>query len=152
MNPIVVIGLGNLLMSDEGIGIHVLRALAARPGDLPGVDLVDAGASGMSALHAMAHRRKAILVDCAFMGEEPGAVRRFTPSEVASRKELAGFSLHEGDLLDAIDLSRRLGECPEQIVIFGIQPEHVGPGEKLSPALRRRLDEYARMVRSEAAE
>ncbi|MFH0952798.1 MAG: hydrogenase maturation protease [Verrucomicrobiota bacterium] len=151
MNPIVIIGLGNLLKSDEGVGIHVLRALAAGPLDLPGADLVDAGASGMSALHAMANRRKAIFVDCAFMGEEPGAVRRFTPSEVASRKELTGFSLHEGDLLEVIALSRRLGECPEQIVIFGIQPQHVGPGEKLSPALEQRLEKYAEMIRSEAA-
>jgi hydrogenase maturation protease len=104
----------------------------------------------MAALHAMAHRRRAIFVDCAFMGAEPGAVRRFTPSQVSSRKELAGFSLHEGDLLDAIELSRQLGECPEQVVIFGIQPERVAPGETLSAVLRDRLAEYVKLVQAEA--
>jgi hydrogenase maturation protease len=150
MSLTVIIGLGNPLMSDEGVGIHVLRALAERAGDLPGADLVDAGTSAMAALHAMAHRRRAIFVDCAFMGAEPGAVRRFTPSQVSSRKELAGFSLHEGDLLDAIELSRQLGECPEQVVIFGIQPERVAPGETLSAVLRDRLAEYVKLVQAEA--
>lgn len=149
MKPTVVIGLGNLLMSDEGIGIHVLRALGERAGGLQDADLVDAGTSGMSALHAMANRRKAVFVDCAFMGEKPGAVRRFTPSQVSSHKQLPGFSLHEGDLLDAIELSRKLGECPGEVVIFGIQPERVAPGETLSPVLRDRLREYVELVHAE---
>ena len=152
MNATVVIGLGNPLMSDEGIGIHELRALAARPRDLPGVDLVDAGTSGMSVLHAMANRQKAILVDCAFMGEAPGRVRRFTPDKVSSRKTLAGLSLHEGDLWQVIELSRKLGEYPGEVVIFGIEPERVCPGEDLSEVLRERLPEYAERVRAEATQ
>jgi len=97
----------------------------------------------------MAGRRKAVFIDCAFMDEAPGTIRRFTPDQVSSQKALAGLSLHEGDLLKIIELSRSLGECPPEVVIFGIQPQSIEPGEALSPALSTRLDEYADAVAAE---
>ncbi|OQW94738.1 MAG: hypothetical protein BWK77_08750 [Verrucomicrobia bacterium A1] len=149
MHSVVVIGLGNPLMSDEGIGIHVIQALEARAGEFPGVDFLDAGASGMTALHAMAGRRKAVFVDCARMGELPGSIRRFTPDQVVSGKVLPGFSLHEGDLLAFIRLSERLGECPKEIVIFGIEPASVESGQELSAELTANLSRYQDLVVAE---
>jgi hydrogenase maturation protease len=149
MRPTIVIGLGNPLMSDEGIGIHVVRALAARAGEFPHVDFLDAGTSGMNALHAMAGRRKAIFVDCAFMEAAPGTILQFDPANVSSRKGLGRLSLHEGDLLDMIELSRRLGECPAELVVFGIQPERVEPAEMLSNTLALRMADYAEAVCAE---
>ena len=148
MKEVVVIGLGNPLMSDEGIGVRVVQALESGAVH-PRADFIDAGTSGMKALHAMAGRAKAILVDCAKMGAAPGTLRRFGPDQVASRKQLPGFSLHEGDLLNAIELSRRIGECPAEVVIFGIEPERVEMGESLSPSLARRLGEYVKAVEAE---
>ena len=148
MKQVVVIGLGNPLMSDEGVGVRVVQALEAE-GVHPRADFVDAGTSGMKALHAMAGRAKAILVDCAKMRTEPGTLRRFGPDHVVSRKELPGFSLHEGDLLNTIELSRRIGECPAEVVIFGIEPARVEMGESLSPALASRLGEYVEAVKAE---
>ena len=112
-------------------------------------DFVDLGTSAMRALHAMAGRRKAVFVDCALMGEAPGTIRRFTPEQVRSQKALSGLTLHEGDLLKVIELSRTLGECPEEVVIFGIQPECIEPGEALSPILAARLGEYTDAVACE---
>jgi hydrogenase maturation protease len=143
---IVVVGLGNTLMTDEGIGIHILRQLMSCSERLTHVDLVEAGSSTMAVVHAIAGRQKAILIDCARMGEAPGTIRRFTPDDVVSTKTLPGLSLHEGDLLSALELSHKLGEHPQQVVIFGIQPETIGPGEGLSPTLRQRLQEYVGAV------
>ena len=143
---ILVAGLGNSLMSDEGVGAAVLAQLRAHGERFPQADFVDLGTSAMRALHAMAGRRKAVFVDCALMDEEPGTIRRFTPEQVRSQKALSGLSLHEGDLLNVIELSRALGECPEEIVIFGIQPQSIEPGEALSPALAARLEEYADLI------
>ena len=148
MKQVVVIGLGNPLMSDEGVGVRVVQALEAE-GVHSRADFVDAGTSGMNALHAMAGRAKAILVDCAKMRAEPGTLRRFGPDQVVSRKELPGFSLHEGDLLNTIELSRRIGECPAEVVIFGIEPARVEMGESLSPALASRLGEYVEAVKAD---
>lgn len=152
MNDVVVVGLGNLLMSDEGIGVAIIEQLRARDEEFPGVDLLDAGTSGASMLHLIAGRRKAVIVDCACLGEAPGTLRRFTPDQVRTQKELSGLSLHEADALGVIELSRRLGECPGEVVIFGIQPERVEPGATLSSLLQSRLDEYTERVAQELRE
>jgi len=149
MKGILVAALGNSLMSDEGIGVAVLARLRDRAERYPHAEFIDLGSSAMRALHVMAGRRKAVFIDCALMDDEAGTIRRFTPGQVRSRKDMAGFSLHEGDLLKVIELSRALGECPEEVVIFGIQPEKIEPGESLSPVLSMRLDEYANAVAAE---
>ena len=136
-------------MRDEGVGPRVIEALLCEAHRFPDVELMDLGAGGMAALHAMAGRRRAVFVDCARMGEPPGTIRRFTDSQVRSRKELPGVSLHESDLLQVIALSRRLGECPEEVVIFGIEPADISAGEGLSPALREGLPRYTAAIAAE---
>ncbi|MDI6773960.1 MAG: hydrogenase maturation protease [Verrucomicrobiota bacterium] len=147
----VVIGLGNLLMGDEGVGIRIIRKLAEQEEQSPDTEFVEAGAAGMGIVHALAGRKKAVIIDCARMGERPGAMLRFAPRDVASRKAQSAYSLHEGDILQAIELSARLGECPASVVIFGVEPVDLGPGDRLSPALNARLDSYVRRVARELA-
>jgi hydrogenase maturation protease len=150
VRPVLAAGLGNPLLTDEGIGIAVVDALAeSRAALLPQVEFADLGTSMMRAVHAMAERRKAVFVDCAFMGVEPGTLRRFLPGDVRSVKALAHFSLHEGDLLQAIGISRAAGECPDEIVLFGIEPESIEPGLELSPTLARLLPRYVEAVAAE---
>ncbi len=144
-----MLGLGNPLMSDEGIGVHLIERLADAAADHPSVDFLDAGTGGLSVLHYMEGRRKAILIDCAFMDEPPGAIRRFTPQEVRSTKVLAHQSLHEADLIRVIEIGRQLDQAPEEIVIFGIQPERVEFGQGLSPTLKARVDEYISLILKE---
>lgn len=149
MNPTVVIGLGNRLLSDEGIGLVLLEALAREAAEFPAVDFLELGTGGMAVLHALAGRQTAIILDCARMGEAPGVMRRFTPDTVRASDTPPHFSLHEGALLDWIGLSRRVGECPERIIIFGIQPETLAPGETVSPVLQVRLPEYLSVIGKE---
>ncbi len=149
MNDVVVIGLGSPLMSDEGVGVHLIKKMSTPGPHGSGVDFVDLGTAGARILHAIAGRRKAIFMDCALMGEKPGTIRRFTPDDVRSEKQLPRMSLHEGDLMQFIELSRRLGECPDEVVIFGIQPQDMSPGLELSPLLAARMDEYARAIAAE---
>ncbi|HPD45563.1 MAG TPA: HyaD/HybD family hydrogenase maturation endopeptidase [Anaerohalosphaeraceae bacterium] len=147
----IVLGLGNPLMGDEGIGVKLIEILQSASGDFPGADFVDAGTGGMTLLHLLAGRRKAIIIDCAFMGEPPGTIRRFTPEEVRTVKELAHVSLHEVDILNVIALARQLGECPEEIVFFGIEPESIEQRMALSETLGGRLKEYTEAISGELA-
>ena len=146
---IVVCGLGNPLLSDEGIGICLIQELMAKFNHSNHVDFIEIGTSQMNVVHAIAERKKAILIDCAMMGEPPGSIKKFAPDDVTSIKNLAHFSLHEGDLLSALELSRNLGECPENVIIFGIQPESIDPGEGLSPTLSERMSNYIEVISSE---
>lgn len=146
---VVVLGLGNPLMADEGIGVCLIERLAESAAVYPDVDFIDAGTGGLSVLHHIEGRRKAILVDCASMGETPATIRRFTPEEVRSAKMLAHQSLHEADLIRVIDMARRLGQCPEQVVIFGIEPERIEPRQGLSQRLVDRMPEYVSLILEE---
>ncbi len=146
---IVVVGLGNVLMTDEGVGCAVTGLLAAGKQEYPNVEFVDLGTGGMSLLHIMSGRKKAIIVDCAIMGTEPGTIKRFTPAQAKSVKQLSHYSLHEADVLKIIEMSRQLGECPERIVIFGIEPQRIEPKQQLSEALSAKLTEYASSITEE---
>jgi hydrogenase maturation protease len=146
MKPTLIICLGNPLMRDEGIGICLASELSPRLADRSDVEVLDLGTGGLTIMHAIAGRKRVIFVDCAIMGEAPGTMRRFTPEEVRSSKIRTRYSLHEGDLLDTLDLSRRMGECPDDIVIFGIEPNQVAPGEGLSEELQGKISHYIETI------
>jgi hydrogenase maturation protease len=138
----LVIGLGNPLMSDEGIGVHLIRKLSEQQEKFPSVEFIDAGTGGMNLLHLIANRKKAVIIDCVKMGKKPGTFKCFEPADVQTIKKMTHFSLHEADILRIIDLSKQLGECPEKIVIFGIQPESLELGQKLTKTLSGQIDAY----------
>ena len=146
---IVVAGLGNPLMTDEGIGLEVVRLLMSRS-ELPGfIELIELGSSLMNVVHALAGRQKAVLIDCAFMNQPAGTICRFTPDDVTSKRAKAPFSLHQAGLLEVLEISRKIGEYPEEVVIYGIQPERVTPGDCISPLLHGRLGDYAETISTE---
>lgn len=156
----VVIGLGNPYLSDEGIGCCLVTILTERyrqarakvkspsPPQSP-VSFRDLGTGGINVLHSIAGRKRVIFLDCAFMNFEPGTIHKFFPFEVGSNKKLTHFSLHEGDLLQTLALARKLGECPEEIIIFGIEPADLSPGNSLSTPLISKLEEYIAIIESQ---
>jgi len=150
-NEIAVMGLGNPFMSDEGIGVKLVTHLRDRKWVPQHIDVLDMGTTGMGVLHAMTGRRKVIFIDCALMGEPPGTLRRFTPEQAVSRKVQTRLSLHEGDLLHTIRLAGQTDDGPKEIIIFGIQPAKVGPGEELTPTLSQRFDDYIEVLLQELA-
>ncbi len=142
----IVVGLGNPLMADEGVGTVLVDELSklAAAGKLPSetIEYYDGGCGGMYLLHTIAERKKAILIDCCLMGTEPGTIKRFTPDDVNSVKKMAHLSLHEVDILKVIELAKQLGQCPEEIVIFGIEPVKIEPQMHLNELIKAKLDDY----------
>jgi hydrogenase maturation protease len=139
-------------MQDEGIGIRLARELSNRTLP-PGVEVLELGTGGFAVVHVLATLREAVFVDCARMKDRPaGHIERFDPDSVRSRKPALRMSLHEGDLLHWIDLSRRLGECPARIAVFGIVPGRIEPGRELSPELEKRIPEYVETIIGEIRE
>jgi len=148
-NETVVLGLGNPLMADEGIGNKLIELLQSTSEQCSGVDFIDAGTGGISLLYLLENRKKAIIIDCAFMGEAPGTMKRFTPEEVKTAKKLAHLSLHEVDILKVIQLAKQLDQCPEEIVFYAIQPEKVEQKDHLSKTLQDKLPEYKKQIQTE---
>ena len=149
MKKLLVAGLGNPLMGDEGIGVRLVRRLEEKIGDLPDVEFLDAGTGGVALVHAMAGRDKVIFIDCARMGKSPGTICRFSDEDVRSKKEMPELSLHEADLMQIIDLAQRLGQAPEEIVIYGIEPESVEERDGLSPVLQESVGRCVHRIQGE---
>jgi hydrogenase maturation protease len=142
----VVLGLGNILMSDEGIGVYIIERLQKQAAKFPSAEFIDAGTGGMNVLHLIANRKKAVIVDCAIMGTKPGTIKRFTPDDVKSVKNISHLSLHDVDILKVLELSKQLGECPCEVIIFGIEPAKIEQGGKTSAALAAKINEYVDTV------
>jgi hydrogenase maturation protease len=144
---ILVLGVGNVLLGDEGAGVHIARELARRPLP-PGVDVVDGGTIGFGLATLLPGRRAVILVDAIDPPEPetpPGSVFRFSPGEVPLRRH-DRRSAHGEDISLLLFHARGLSPPPE-IVIFGIVPEdagadRMGPG----PALLSRMDDILGVI------
>ncbi|HPS55372.1 MAG TPA: hydrogenase maturation protease [Sedimentisphaerales bacterium] len=143
---VLVAGLGNPLMGDEGIGNYLITKLEGLSERWPLAEFIDAGTGGMSLLHIIAGWPKVIFVDCAFMRCPPGAMKKFTPDQVQSVKTLAHQSLHEADILKVIELSAQLEQSHQEIVFFGIEPEKVELKQALSESLSAHTDNYIKTI------
>ena len=134
-NEAVVLALGNPLRGDDGVGAAVLSALESRPG-IVATTFVDGGTPGLETVLVLQGYRRAIILDAADMGKEPGTWRRFTPDEVGRPPRTLAQSVHEAGLAEALSLGAALGTLPESIVIYGIQPGTIG----WQPGLTRRVE------------
>jgi len=131
----VILGVGNLLLKDEGIGVHVVQALKGML--LPdGVEVVDGGTSP-DLPYLVEGADKLIVVDAVQAGGEPGSIYRLTPEDVAARPD-ALLSAHQMDLLASLR-TLRLDGGPKEVVIIGVEPEEIGWGLEPSPKLQERL-------------
>jgi hydrogenase maturation protease len=134
--PVVVLGIGNVLMGDDGIGVHVVAALdAARATGhvelAPGVELVDAGTAGLALLPWLAEARGAVIVDAAGGCGGAGTVAVWRDGEAVERStvEIGPGVSPVGELLA---IARLAGALPAALSVVGIEPQAVAPGERLS--------------------
>jgi len=145
--PILVVGVGNLIMRDDGFGVHLVRALAKEtlPDD---VDLFDGGTLGPEMLPWLEGREKVIFVDALNAEMEPGTLFRFEPADLEYHMEQK-TSIHQIGLIDTLSMAELMGNAPDNVVIFGLQPKIVDWGEELSPELKRVIPKIINLVKKE---
>lgn len=137
-----LIGIGNYSGYDDSIGLRVVEALAEAGLDRD-FTAIELGGNLLDLLHYLDEDVEGVLVvDSARMGRTPGEFVFFTPEMATTRKELAGFSTHEGDLLKVLELAASLGRPLPPITVLGIEAETITTGIGLSPTLEARLEEY----------
>jgi len=147
MPTVLVLGVGNILLADEGVGVHVVQALRGRK--MPdGVEVCDGGTMGLDLVDLLEGRRKVIVIDALDADAEPATVLRFTDEDLA-RRQAADQSLHQVGLFEALALARQLGGAPQDVVIFGIVPKDMSPGLELSAEVAAVVPEVIRMVLAE---
>ena len=141
-------GVGNLLLKDEGLGVHVAQMLMGRdfPADID-VEIIDGGVSS-DAFLTMGDVDKLIVVDAVLGGCEPGAVYRFNPDDVKIEDEVE-LSVHQWGLLEGLKIMELAGEKPLETVIIGVEPKTVEWGMELTPEIEKKIPEIIELVLSE---
>jgi hydrogenase maturation protease len=131
----IVLGLGNTILRDDGVGIYVARALRDRLGQA--AEVREAELAGFDLLEMLNGYDRAFIVDAIMLdGEEPGVVFRMKPDDIRTTPRLASF--HDIDMITALALGRRLQfHMPEEVVIFGVQVEDAHTlGEECTDGVR----------------
>jgi len=138
-----IVGVGNSLMRDEGIGVHVARALANV--DLPeGTHVIDAGTDPDVAFDLDGFDR-VIVIDAALGGESPGTVYRFG-DEVELDASVTRRACHDVGFLEIL---RKIARKRPEVVIFGVEPDELAWGLELSPAVRCSVPRVIDVVQQE---
>jgi len=146
---VAVIGIGNVLLRDEGIGIHVIEAVKQALGeDTKDVCLLDAGTSP-DVLLTVEPVKKLIIVDAAFGDCEAGSIYRFQIDDITATGGQMR-SMHEISLGDWLHLRQTLGLGPEEVILFGLQPKEIDWGIEPSPEVAERIPEMVNLVLEEA--
>jgi len=139
---ILVLGIGNTLLADEGVGIVAMRELAARYGACEDMEFLDGGTLSFTLAVPISECMALLVIDAAELGAQPGTVRSFEGETMdiflgENRKS----SVHEVGLLDLMSISRLTGHWPDQRALIGIQPAVVDWSETLTPAVAAALPE-----------
>lgn len=147
MNRVTVMGVGNDLLRDEGIGVHVIKAMEGQ--QLPdGVKIVNGWVAGIDLLQEIQNTERLIIIDAIDAGNRPGTVYRFRAGEVDVMINRHKTSLHQVDLFETLKLAKFLGGYPETVII-GIQPRDIVWGTELSPMLASLIPRILDVVRDE---
>ena len=145
---IVILGIGNILMQDEGLGVHAIRALMERALP-PGVEVIDGGTLGIELLPIVEDAESLILIDAARFSGEPGEVRAFRGDQLVGSYG-GHVSPHQAGAADLIAVARLTGALPKRCTLFGIQPMAMDFGLELSETLASALPSLVEAVLAEA--
>ena len=142
----LVLGIGNTLLSDEGIGILVIEYLRIRHPASPGVSYLDGGTLSFTLAGDIEDADNLIVVDAAELGDQPGVVQCMTGAGMDRFLGNAKRSVHEVGLLDLLDIARLTETLPLNRALIGIQPEIIDWGEQPSAAVSRAIPVAANHV------
>jgi len=141
---IMVMGVGNILLSDEGLGVRFLDELAKKT--LPdNVELLEGGTAGLELVHLIQDVDFLIIVDAFNANAEPGALFRFQPGDLQVIPEQYEVSFHQIGIVEVLTMANVLGHAP-QTLIFGIQPKSLEWGLEISPEIEALFPRLTELV------
>jgi hydrogenase maturation protease len=147
--PLIVLGLGNVLLEDDGAGVAAVRLLLDRYDAPPEVSVLDGGTLGLSLLPYLESAGAVILVDAVMAETAPGTLVRLGGDDVAPAVS-ARLSPHQVGVADLLDGARWLGRYPEYVVLLGVVPESMELRVGFSPPVQAALPALVDSIINEA--
>lgn len=145
--PILVVGVGNSIMTDDGAGIHAIRELEKM--DLPDqVELFDGGTLGIDLMPFIEGREKLIFIDSVKGGNKPGTLYKFRPDDL-NYESAPKTSVHQIGLIESLQMISLIGKSPGRIVIYGVEPHIIDWGEELTEELEAVMPKLIKHVLKE---
>jgi hydrogenase maturation protease len=146
---VAVIGVGNLLLKDEGVGVHIVRTLQEMPlGGKGELTIVDGGTCPDTFYLLPKGVDKVIIIDAVRGGGEPGTIYRFAPQDIAFRRGTI-TSLHQLGVAEGLRMIEHTELNPKDIVIIGVEPKEIDWGLEISPELRKKVPQIIELVKKE---
>lgn len=144
-NSITLLGVGNILLSDEGVGVHVVNEMRQDYTFTPEINIVDGGTMGMELLSYMRGMKKLLLVDAVQGGEAPGTVYEFLHQETETYFT-EHISVHEVGMQDILRI-RALQEDPlDDAVVIGVEPMSLDIGLEPTPLVQQAIPDMKRRI------
>ena len=131
----LVLGLGNVLLTDEAVGAIVVRRLSEMDPDGARAVYLDGGTLSFTLAGPIAEARDLIVIDAAAMGARPGTVRLLEGEAMDRQLSTHAKSVHEVSLSDLMDMARLTDDLPGRRALIGIEPKTVGWGDRLTPEI-----------------
>lgn len=148
MTKTLILGVGNLLLSDDGIGVRVIQKLQEEHTLPEDVQAVDGGTCGLDLLQFLEGVETLIVVDAANIGQPPGTIQRLEGDQVPAFLAQK-VSPHEINLPELLFSAKLIGIYPRRVVVYGIQIQSLETSLDLTPPVAARLDELVGMVLAE---
>jgi hydrogenase maturation protease len=150
--PILVLGIGNTVKGDDGVGIDIVRRLSRWSRNWYGaVEYLEGGIQGIALLGSIAGRYALVILDAVALGAPPGTVHLLQDGEVLALSQHS-TSAHEGNVGELLASALLLGELPERIFLVGIEPACLQNGIGLSQPVRSAIPEALGLARNVVAE
>lgn len=147
IDTIVVLGIGNVLLSDEGVGVHALQQLRQECGEEQGLLLLDGGTLSHSLL-PLIEASALIVIDAVRLGLQPGAVRRFTGQRMDRLVRSGIRTAHEVGLKELLDMARLTNGLPRLRMLVGVEPQTLDWGTALSRPVEAALPHIVTLIRA----
>lgn len=139
--PILVLGLGNILLSDDGLGPLAVEELSRRCGNRDGsVEFLDGGTQGLALLGRLAGRKAVVIVDALSMGRVAGSVSVIERQDVLALGTKRAETAHEGNAEELLAAAAVLGDLPGQLYVIGVEPACLQTAMGLSPDVQGALN------------
>ena len=147
----LIFGAGNLLLSDEGFGVHCIRHLEKNYIFPDNVELYDGGTLGIMVTHKFEEAEQIFILDVIEGNGTPGELRRYEKDDIMLDRIPVKLSPHQIGIQETLLMSQLRGFCPEKVTLLGVLPVSLDASDQLSTEVSARLDDVAQIITAELA-
>lgn len=134
-----LMGIGNIVLTDEGVGVHVVNAIKERYRFTPEIEMLDGGTMGLDLLHIFDDHDRLMLVDAVDYDKEPGYIRVIRNDEIPQAIHHK-FSVHHIGLNDLMAVAKLTDKLPAEVCLVGVQPASIEPGLEMTDIIQSRFE------------